>query len=393
MNIKRSYVIIIIVILIVSVFSSVLLVRGRENSHPGPIVWEEIRIEDHYIGGLSHLDLDDNMLYSNPQRNQLIAVDLEDEEVLWSHDHHYIYQDSIVNETITAISKYEDVVYIGDRIGNVAAIDAEYGEEIWQNRIHIGEVRSLDLSENRLFTGGGDGRGRGVRAVDIETGEEVMNHTHGGSAYSVHVENGVVYSAEANKIIAADVETGEKIWEHSHHDLAFSLTVEESVVYSGGEYGIIAYDAEKEEKIWEHTHHSERQTIREGQGINTIQVDEDVVYSGCGNGEIVAAEKETGEENWTFDHSSYVSTIQTTDDELYIYGRSTNYPNLSLTIREKEGNLFLGMSRTLTSWIGSVLSVLANNLWWIILGLLLIGSIVGIFLLPPKREEMSMIKK
>jgi len=376
--------------LIISIFSAVLLVRGRENSHPGPIVWEETRIEDHYIGGLSHFDLDDNMLYSNPQRNQLIAVDLEDEEVLWSHDHHYIYQDSIVNETITAISKYEDVVYIGDRIGNVASIDAENGEEIWQNRIHIGEVRSLDLSENRLFTGGGDGEGRGVRAVDIETGEEVMNHTHGGGAYSVHVENGVVYSAEANKIIAADVETGEKIWEHSYHgNDAFTLAVEDDTVYSGGSDEIIAYDAEKEEKIWEHTHHTERQTTREGRGINTIQIDEDVVYSGCGNGEIVAAEKETGEEGWTFDHSSYVRTIQTTDDDIYISGRSPNYSLHSITIREKEGGLFLGMSRTLSSWVESVLSALANNLWWVTLGLLLIGSIVGIFLLPPKREKMK----
>jgi len=365
--------------LIISIFSAVLLVRGRENSHPGPIVWEETRIEGYGIGGgLYHLSED--VLYMRASEDELIAVDREEKEVTWNHDHYYIYQGSKVNETITAIYGSDDVVYIGNRVGWVSAIDAENGEEIWKERVHHGQVYDLHVSGDRVFTGGRATEGRNVMVLDAETGDDLLSHTSGRiRAHSVHYAEGVIYSTYTEGyVIAVDAETGDKIWDHSYHDHdAYTLTVEDDIVYSGGSDEVIAFDAEKEEKIWKHTHHTERGDAMEGFGINTITVEDDTVYTGCGYNEIIAAEKESGDDIWTFEHHSTVRDIQTDGDEMYIGGRG-------ITVREKEGNLLLGMSRTLSSWTTSFINW--PHWQWVLLGGLLIGSIAGIFLLPSKSE-------
>jgi len=379
-EIKRSQVILIVVILIVSVFSIALVVSGRQNSHPGSVVWEESEIDGYPIGG-SVFYLSDDIIYCVSYGDNLIAVDLEDEEVLWEYTNYETYRGSEMSTDITTVLESNGIVYIGDRSGNVAAIDAENGEEVWRNPLsNRRQVHSLYRSGNNLFVAGEDYIGRDVRVLDIEEGEEIMNHTHGFNAFSVHYEDGIIYSTHRDgDVIAADAETGEKIWEHSYHDEheVGSLYVEDDVVYSGGAYEVIAFDAEKEEKIWEHTLHSERESSRDHHGINTILVEDDTVYSGCGNREIVAAEKEDGEEIWTYDHHNPLLTMQTCEDELYIGGRG-------ITIREKEGGLLLGMYRSLDNSIQSMTGWISDNFQWIFLGLIIIGSIVG-FLAPRKR--------
>ncbi|MFW6142559.1 MAG: PQQ-binding-like beta-propeller repeat protein [Candidatus Saliniplasma sp.] len=384
-KVKNKYIILIVVILVVSFFTGALIVSGSERAHPGRVVWDETRVEGFSIGEVSHLNEEDNIVYSiSSGGRQLVAVDVEDNEILWHYDHYYMgLSGEELRTQITVTYESDDVVYLGDQMGNIVALDAENGEELWRSTpSRSARFYSLHVSEGKLFTGGYDYRERSVWVLDVENGEEMMNHTYGSSVFSVYSEDGVVYSAHSDgQVIAVDSETGEKLWEHSRHgeeESVWSLYVQDGIVYSVGGHEVIAYDAEKEEKIWEHQHHSEREIPWIRTGISTVHVEDDIVYSGWGFNEVVAAEIENGEEIWTYEHSSPVRNIQTNEDELFIVGRN-------VMIREKEGDLILGMSRTLRGSISSLTGWLMDYLWLIIVGLALIGVALSLFLIPPKR--------
>lgn len=388
---KNKYIILIVVILVVSFFTGALIVSGTENAHPGRVVWERSRVEGSHIGLVSHLNEEDNIVYSTSSgRRQLVAVDIEDNEILWNYDHYYTgLGGSELRTEILTIYESDDVIYLGDWMGNIVALDAENGEELWRNTPSQGaKFYSLHVSEGKLFTGGLDYRERSVWALDVDTGEEMMNYTYGSSVFSVYSEDGVVYSSHNDgKVIAVDSESGEKLWEHSHHgeeESVWSLYVQDGIVYSVGGHEIIAYDAEKEEKIWEHQPHSDNVILWKGFGISTIHVDDDIVYSGWGFNEIVALEKESGEEIWTHVHSSRVWNIQANEDELFIVGSN-------VMIREKEGDLILGMSRTLRGALNSLRGWLMDYLWLIIVGLALIGVVLSLILIPPKGDPETKI--
>jgi len=98
----------------------------------------------------------------------------------------------------------------------------------------------------------------------------------------------------------------------------------------------------------------------------------------------VALEKESGEEIWTHVHSSRVWNIQANEDELFIVGSN-------VMIREKEGDLILGMSRTLRGALNSLRGWLMDYLWLIIVGLALIGVVLSLILIPPKGDPETKI--
>ncbi|MEE9401375.1 MAG: PQQ-binding-like beta-propeller repeat protein, partial [Dehalococcoidia bacterium] len=97
---------------------------------------------------------------------------------------------------ITVGNKTVDVVYIGLYSGKVYAIDAEYGEEVWEEPFEAGGniVGGVTVTDDTLFVGSSDGK---LYAVDISTGRAKQGfepYPTGDEIVSTPVvQDGVVY--------------------------------------------------------------------------------------------------------------------------------------------------------------------------------------------------------
>lgn len=380
LKLNKTTVIITVMVLILASISIVLVVEGKKREDPGEVVWESKRYGDFALDNEGDFHISDGVLYGSavhydeinyPRQGQVIAVDLEEDEVLWNHSYHAPPQ---YNLWIPSIFVSNDTVYSGDQHGNVTAADAKTGEKIWTNSFHEGNyitrINSLHVSDGRLFTAS---RNKTVAAVDSDTGEKLWMHEHhNDEVTSVHAEGGTVYSVSRDgSVISADAETGEKIWDHRLHDNPVnSLFLQDGTVYTGGDEGeLIAFDAEQEKKIWSHTYHDDR--------ILSIHVDDGIVYSGSADVSVIAVDNENGGKLWRYRYheESYgfsyegVDSIQSVNGKVY-----SSHEEGRLIAVEKEGHLTLGISRTLTEFW----SIIMEYFGWIIISITIALAIVAL---------------
>jgi outer membrane protein assembly factor BamB len=114
----------------------------------------------------------------------------------------------------------QGLVFALDRSGNMAAIDASTGEELWIESVpNPDEEVYYDAppvaSGGLVFVNSTEYGGSTV-AIDEVTGTLVWaNHTFDGSSGSVAVANNTVYeSEEIDRVTAWNALTGDEVWEH-----------------------------------------------------------------------------------------------------------------------------------------------------------------------------------
>ncbi len=110
-----------------------------------------------------------------------------------------------------------DTVYIGLYSGKVYAIDAEYGDDVWEEPFKTGGniVGGIAVTDDTLFVGSSDGK---LYAVDISTGRVKRGfepYPTGDQIVSTPVvQDGVVYFGSLDhKLYAIDADTGELKWD------------------------------------------------------------------------------------------------------------------------------------------------------------------------------------
>jgi len=357
LKINRLTIILIVAILIIGSLTTILMVEGNKRADPGEVTWESKLFEDYGINRHGVFFISDDVIYGgaaerdfgSPIDGQVIAVDLETDELLWNHSHHVPTGHSLV---ITSVYESDGVVYTGSYDGILVAADASTGERIWNISRHRGRgwhgaIRSIDVFEDMVFTASSD---ESVAVTDAETGELLWNHTHhDGGVFSVQYSDGVVYSTcFEGDIIAADRDTGELLWRRSHDQGWYpSLYVEDGVMYTGCTAGeSIALDLEDKEIIWSRTHHGDR--------ILGLHVDDGIIYSGAFDGYVIASDSSNGEEIWRHryqkerDGRTYrgeILSVQAYEGNVY----SSDSAGTVIAV-EQEGNLLLGISRTLSGF-------------------------------------------
>ena len=116
--------------------------------------------------------------------------------------------------------------------------------------------------------------------------------------------------------ISIDIEQAEQ-WRHSEHDDGFfplnvnTLDVSDDIIYTGSEdETVIAYNATSLDKFWRHSLHSET--------VETVYESDGILYSGARDDIVIAVDSDTGIEIWRHElHSNTVQTVYESDSVLY----------------------------------------------------------------------------
>ncbi|MDQ2690990.1 MAG: PQQ-binding-like beta-propeller repeat protein, partial [Chloroflexota bacterium] len=245
----------------------------------------------------------------------------------------------------------DDMLYTGSFGGNVYALDAETGQEIWSaggfghlesTGAIAGEliisggysklVRALDRhtgEEHWSFTSGYPMQGaplivddrvfiatdRAVYALDLESGQPVWETSTGDEeAYmgAPAYEAGVLYTTSGRQLIALDSETGNELWQVEKDETFLSLAVADQHVYVGNwDRSFYAFDAFTGEERWVFQ--------ADGEIWSPPAVDKGIVYAGNSDRMLYALDARTGELRWSFEtDGQYVSGPMIADGVLYV---------------------------------------------------------------------------
>jgi outer membrane protein assembly factor BamB len=208
----------------------------------------------------------------------------------------------------------------------------ETPSEQWRFTLDAIVVASPIVVGERVFVAGWDGV---VRALDLNSGDELWTFATGSLDSTPAVVDGVVYAGGANSdetagiLYAIDAETGAEVWQH---ETVYALSdsspsVVEDVIYIGGGNGdetagaLYAIDAATGEEIW---------SFETALPIwSSPAVGDGRVFVGGGgidadNGAVYAVDQATGDEVWTFavDDGTVLTTPAVVDGLVYITTRS-----------------------------------------------------------------------
>jgi polyvinyl alcohol dehydrogenase (cytochrome) len=217
----------------------------------------------------------------NPDESTVTAESVGSLTERWSID-------DVVGVTSTP-TVVDGVAYFGDWIGNVHAVDAATGEEIWTTTVGGSVIGSIAVGEGGLFASSG------VRVfrLNTETGEVEWEATVNDHAFAMISASPVV----ADGLVFQGVASGE-------------VTVPKEEYTFRGSIG--AYDAATGEEVWRFYTTPGDETGGAGVGIwstPAVDVDRGVLYVGTGNNyaepagdfadSIVAIDYRTGERAWS----------------------------------------------------------------------------------------------
>jgi outer membrane protein assembly factor BamB len=190
------------------------------------------------------------------------------------------------------------VVYVGSADGNLYALNATTGTQLWNYTVDLG-YSSPAVVNGVVYVGSEDGN---VYALNATTGTQLWNFTtvwnnqNGNSIESSPaVANGVVYVGSLdNNVYALNATTGAKVWNYTTGSAVWpSPAVSNGVVYVGSNDGnLYALNATTGAKVWNYTTGSDV--------YSSPAVSNGVVYVGSNNGNVYAINATTGTKLWNY---------------------------------------------------------------------------------------------
>jgi outer membrane protein assembly factor BamB len=189
---------------------------------------------------------------------------------------------------------FEGVTYL-NADGDVCALDAKTGTELWSVSVGFSSDTGLSLSNNLLYLGTNDSR---VVALDAEDGSTVWetDDPSGSVVSTPAVVDGVLYvGSNDDSLYAFDADTGNQLWSApTGGAITSSPAVADGLVYVGSnDFSVYAFNSDTGARVWS--------TPTEG-GIvgESPAVANGVVYNGSKDGRIYALDADTGEILWAY---------------------------------------------------------------------------------------------
>jgi len=231
----------------------------------------------------------------------------------------------------------EGQLYIADRDGRVASLDARTGKKNWLVKTKKPISGGPGVGSGLVFFGTSDAE---LVALSIEDGSEVWTAEVSSEVLSIpQVDiDKVIVQASDGSVVALSVDTGEQLWIHDRSVPVLSLrgtstpAIEQGLVIAGFANGkLVGLSAEQGFPVWE-------ASIAIPQGRSEIDrlvdIDGDpvvvggVVYVTTYQGHIAVIEASTGNQGWQRDMSSHVglgvdfSQVYVTDDVSNVWAMS-----------------------------------------------------------------------
>lgn len=210
-------------------------------------------------------------------------------------------------------------VYYGSLDNNLYAVDANTGDEEWSfeadDRL---DYSSPTVVDDTVYIGSGPEDGS-LYSIDASSGEQNWSLNFVGGLSSPSVLGNTVYVTTSSELHAINTNTGKAKWSH---DLGGNYPSSSSPVLEGD----AVYVTSKNFLL----HSVDRQTGEENWTFNQVSVSRGVyacptvydgtVYVGSNQGNIYAVDAETGDEGWRLnaDTSDFASSPTVADGILYI---------------------------------------------------------------------------
>jgi eukaryotic-like serine/threonine-protein kinase len=191
-------------------------------------------------------------------------------------------------------------VYFGGADGEVHALNAITGNELWWYATGYLITSSPTLANGVVYIGSGDGN---VYALDAMTGTLLWSfNTFDGVYSSPAVVNGVVYvGSDDNNLLAIDARTGTLLWNYRTDGIVRSSpAVVNGVVYFGSEDGkFYALDAKTGNELWSVQFASGGGVQSSPAVLNAAGTSPDL-YVGNDDGSLYAFNARTGSGRWSY---------------------------------------------------------------------------------------------
>ena len=246
------------------------------------------------------------------------------------------------------------VIYAADSGGNVVAVDAGTGEQIWKKSLDSPLAGGVGLGGNLLVVAGTDGD---VFALEAETGEQRWSVRVTSEVLAAPAVNDavVVVQSHDGKLVGLHASNGERRWQYEIDSPILTLRgtsppiLSDGMLIAGFANGkLVALAAESGSLLWEN-----RLAIPQGRTEleRLIDIDgravlvDEVIYASSYQGRIGAIAKATGRGIWYQNSSSVhdlayglgqVYSVQKDDEVRAIRGNSgqTLWSNDQLSLRK-----------------------------------------------------------
>jgi len=246
------------------------------------------------------------------------------------------------------------VIYAADSGGNVVAVDAGTGEQIWKKSLDSPLAGGVGLGGNLLVVAGTDGD---VFALEAETGEQRWSVRVTSEVLAAPAVNDavVVVQSHDGKLVGLHASNGERRWQYEIDSPILTLRgtsppiLSDGMLIAGFANGkLVALAAESGSLLWEN-----RLAIPQGRTEleRLIDIDgravlvDEVIYASSYQGRVGAIAKATGRGIWYQNSSSVhdlayglgqVYSVQKDDEVRAIRGNSgqTLWSNDQLSLRK-----------------------------------------------------------
>ena len=271
------------------------------NAQTGATVWSRPLLGQFFLSaptvsnGVLYVGLG---LYLPYYTGAMYAFDARSGALLWSN--------SAVNAIQTAPTVGNGAVYFGSDDGNIYALDASSGHQLWHYNTNTGQgAGSAGALVNGVFY---IGLSSFVYALNASDGTLLWQYQLSSFiAASPAVQDGVVYiSSYDGHVYALNASTGTLIWRQTLNDLFFtSPSAAYGKIYvCGGENGLTALDAQTGNVVWSYpTAQCQYATPSVANGVVYVGWQP----SGTQNGHISAFDAMNGNLLWDYQPGSAVT--------------------------------------------------------------------------------------
>ena len=206
------------------------------------------------------------------------------------------------------------VVYTAAQAGEVSAIDAETGAELWQVELAAGISAGLGWADGKLLLASRDGK---LHMLDSADGSEVWQVSTSSEVLAVPQTANKVILVQAidGRLTAYGVKQGDLLWSHASDLPNLTLrgtstpVIDGSVSYAGFANGkLLAFDNQKGKVIWQQRisapkGRSDMERLVDIDG--PLQLVDGSLYVTAYQGNLTAVDALTGKINWQQPISSF----------------------------------------------------------------------------------------
>ena len=255
-------------------------------------------------------------LYSSKSKpkNIPLTTTLDDEndnsKIIWQYE-----TNDIANINYSSSIVSDNVVYVASSSGEIYALDASSGSNMWNFNVGVGVVEPA-VSEDSVFFG----TDKGLYAINKENGNVQWKGLIGKIvAKSVVAKNLVAVGCLNGDVYVFDANSGSIKWSHGFSDSAYISELNSNdILYISSGKTCYALDIINEELLWKY----------ETNGMITAPPRNDggTVYFGSWDGNIYALDASTGNLKWKYQTGWGIdSTPDVSDGTVFVGSLDNNF--------------------------------------------------------------------